>query len=417
MAVNKSPGPSLPESPLVGSSYVGPGISGTAFGYVGVSGTSLARPLTAPPDIGVTLPVEGLAASDGVLGEGKNGVHGVSALDNGVLGENSATGYGVSGTSARGTGVHGVNGSGSGTAPKFGCGVFGESDNGYGVYGASKTASGVYGTSGPLHLAGEFVGNVGITGTLSVTSKATAFDIQHGAVFAQSSGAAPAIVAQSNGSGAGIIAIGSGQGDMIAVLGEPNLPGLAAFLAGDVFVTGTFANPDARFSNNITSNNVIANGNVKAKDVTLSGKLTAIDVILSGADCAEEFDIAKSCQLEPGTVVVFNDEGALSTSDKPYNNRVAGVVSGAGVYRPGVILDRRISDRKRAPVALVGKVYCKVDASYAPIEVGDFLTTSPTVGHAMKAMNPERAFGATIGKALAPFNEGTGLIPVLVTLG
>ena len=151
-------------------------------------------------------------------------------------------------------------------------------------------------------------------------------------------------------------------------------------------------------------------------DVSVTGNVTANDVILSGADCAEEFDIANACQLEPGTVVVFDDEGALSTSDKPYNKRVAGVVSGAGAYRPGVILDRRISDRKQAPVALVGKVYCKVDASYAPIEVGDFLTTSPTGGHAMKVTNASQAFGAVIGKALAPHAEGQGLIPILVSL-
>ena len=70
-------------------------------------------------------------------------------------------------------------------------------------------------------------------------------------------------------------------------------------------------------------------------DVSVTGNVTANDVILSGADCAEEFDIANACQLEPGTVVVFDDEGALSTSDKPYNKRVAGVVSGAGAYRQG----------------------------------------------------------------------------------
>ena len=38
------------------------------------------------------------------------------------------------------------------------------------------------------------------------------------------------------------------------------------------------------------------------------------------------------------------------------------------------------------PLALVGKVYCKVNAQYAPVEVGDLLTTSPTLGHAMRAV-------------------------------
>jgi len=151
-------------------------------------------------------------------------------------------------------------------------------------------------------------------------------------------------------------------------------------------------------------------------NVAVTGNITATDVILTGADCAEEFDILRAGGIEPGSVVVFGDGGSLSTSDRPYNKRVAGVVSGAGAYRPGVILDRRSSDRERAPVALVGKVYCKVDATYGAIEVGDLLTTSPTIGCAMKADDPLRAFGSVIGKALESLDQGCGLIPILVTL-
>jgi hypothetical protein len=34
----------------------------------------------------------------------------------------------------------------------------------------------------------------------------------------------------------------------------------------------------------------------------------------------------------------------------------------------------------------------------------------------MKASDPARAFGAVIGKALHPLQEGRGLIPILVSL-
>jgi hypothetical protein len=57
-----------------------------------------------------------------------------------------------------------------------------------------------------------------------------------------------------------------------------------------------------------------------------------------------------------------------------------------------------------------------VDANREPIEVGDLLTTSPTPGHAMKATDPVRAFGAVIGKALHPLKTGHALIPILVAL-
>jgi hypothetical protein len=57
-----------------------------------------------------------------------------------------------------------------------------------------------------------------------------------------------------------------------------------------------------------------------------------------------------------------------------------------------------------------------VDARYGAIAVGDLLTTSPTVGHAMKAADPRRAFGAVLGKALRPMPSGRGLLPILIAL-
>lgn len=59
---------------------------------------------------------------------------------------------------------------------------------------------------------------------------------------------------------------------------------------------------------------------------------------------------------------------------------------------------------------------CKVDASYGAIKVGDLLTTSLTKGHARKVTDAEKATGAIIGKALGALKEGTGVIPVLVTM-
>jgi hypothetical protein len=146
-------------------------------------------------------------------------------------------------------------------------------------------------------------------------------------------------------------------------------------------------------------------------DVEVTG-----DIRLANADCAEDFDVACLEQVEPGTVMVINSEGALEPSDRAYDKRVAGVISGAGNYKPGIVLDKQASSTNRMPIALMGKVYCKVDASYGAIEVGDLLTTSPNTGHAMKADDPLKAFGAVIGKALQPLDEGQGLIPILIAL-
>jgi hypothetical protein len=140
------------------------------------------------------------------------------------------------------------------------------------------------------------------------------------------------------------------------------------------------------------------------------------DIIVQNADCAEDFDIGDCGTADPGSVMVLGDEGKLHLSTQAYDRRVAGVVSGAGPYKPGLVLDRQQSAPDRLPISLVGKTFCKVDAQYAPIAVGDLLTTSPTPGHAMRAEDPVRAFGTVLGKALRPLQVGQGMIPVLIAL-
>jgi hypothetical protein len=154
-------------------------------------------------------------------------------------------------------------------------------------------------------------------------------------------------------------------------------------------------------------------------DANVSGTLTVgVDIILpsGAADCAEEFDIGTTQEVQPGTVMVLDQGESLRPSERSYDKKVAGVVSGGGDYRPAMILDRHDSSGKRVPIALVGKVCCKVDAQYGAVEVGDLLTTSPTPGHAMKANDPSLAFGAVIGKALRPLESGQALVPILIAL-
>jgi hypothetical protein len=152
-------------------------------------------------------------------------------------------------------------------------------------------------------------------------------------------------------------------------------------------------------------------------NVQVTGNLTvAGDILLTGADCAEQFDSVGITPIEPGTLVVMNDSGALQESELAYDRKIAGVVAGAGEFRPAIILDKIPSDRNRTSISLIGKAYCKVDAGHGPVEVGDLLTSSPTPGHAMKAADQSRAFGAVVGKALRPLKHGQAMIPILVTL-
>jgi hypothetical protein len=178
---------------------------------------------------------------------------------------------------------------------------------------------------------------------------------------------------------------------------------------------------DGNFGNHIVflSNKpgVANNGLKELMRITSAGNVTVPgDILLTGADCAEQFDASDPDALQPGTVVVIDEGGALRESSHAYDKKVAGVISGAGDYSSGILLDNRSGSERRVPVALAGKTYCKVDAEYSPIEVGDLLTTSLTPGHAMKATQFDKAFGAIIGKALKPLPSGSGLIPILVAL-
>lgn len=140
------------------------------------------------------------------------------------------------------------------------------------------------------------------------------------------------------------------------------------------------------------------------------------DIRLVGADCAEDFDVDESQKFDRGSVMTISEGGRLRPCTKAYDQRVAGVVSGAGGFHAGIVMDSRQGQHCRTPVALSGKVYCKIDADYCSVDVGDLLTTSATVGHAMKATDCLKAFGAVIGKALDRLHGGCGLVPILVSL-
>ena len=87
--------------------------------------------------------------------------------------------------------------------------------------------------------------------------------------------------------------------------------------------------------------------------------------------------------------MVINDDGRLCQSQKAYDRRVAGILSGAGSLRPGIVLGRKPSSQGTQAIALTGTTYCRIDATTHPVTVGDLLTTSDRPGHAMSAQDPE----------------------------
>ena len=152
--------------------------------------------------------------------------------------------------------------------------------------------------------------------------------------------------------------------------------------------------------------------------VTHAGRAICNELqLLGGADLAEPFAMSQG-KVPAGALVVIDDKhaGKLKLSNGAYDTRVAGIVSGAGGVKPGLTLSQKSVLDEGQNVAINGRVYCLADAGYGAIRPGDMLTTSDTPGHAMRATDRERSYGAVIGKAMSGLDDGTGLVLVLVSL-
>lgn len=158
---------------------------------------------------------------------------------------------------------------------------------------------------------------------------------------------------------------------------------------------------------------VAINGNLQIRDKNDSKIFIEMG---EGLDYAEGFDIAGSITVKPGTVLVIDPDnpGKLAISKSSYDTKVAGIVAGANGMGSGVRLG---ADQFDYDVALAGRVYCNVDATYGEVSPGDLLTTSPTPGYAMVVDDYAKAQGAILGKAMESLEKSKkGQILVLVTL-
>jgi len=108
--------------------------------------------------------------------------------------------------------------------------------------------------------------------------------------------------------------------------------------------------------------------------------------------------------------------GKMVAASRPYDRRVAGVVSGANDYRPGITLRADDSVKNAVPVTLTGTVYCLASDVNGPIHAGDLLTTSSIPGHAMRVTDVGAAHGAIVGKALEDLKGDRGLVMILASL-
>lgn len=285
----------------------------------------------------------------------------------------SAANAGVFGSSSEGRGLVGRSDNNDGVVGWTGAnnrsGVFGHSTDGIGVTGLSQNGNGVVGQTNPS-TSGAYSGVLGTstngTGVRGYSQnynaiQATSHSNQHAALAAGNEGGGPAIYAQ-----------GGTQG-------------VACIFRGNVQIQ------------------------------SLSTQATILE-FGEGLDYAERFDVSDNAQAVPGTVLVIDPEnpGKLRVSMSAYDQKVVGIVAGGKGLGSGVRLGSSAYDKD---VALAGRVYCNVDATYGAVDPGALLTTSPTAGFAMVAHDYAKASGAILGKAMESLPAGQkGQILVLVTL-
>jgi hypothetical protein len=170
-------------------------------------------------------------------------------------------------------------------------------------------------------------------------------------------------------------------------------------------------NPSTWYSNQAV-NLIIRNGSVSARGIEASY-----------SDLAENY--LSDLDLAPGDVVCLDrSRDRIVLSGSPNDALALGVVS----TEPGVLLNSTYDKQERKagllayPVAICGRVPCKVTDENGPVERGDLLTTSSTPGHAMKA-TPVNVGGVEIyrpatiiGKALEALESGKGIIEAFIAL-
>ena len=357
-----------------GPSYVdngGKGIHGHSQNGYGVYGTSeVGRGVVAFSDTNY-----GLRAVSRTLSAARCS----SSEGSGVEGEAGGAGDGVRGTSKSGNGVHGISETEYGVKGEStaGRGVAAFSDTNYGLRAVSRTlAAARCSSSEGSGVEGEAGGKGdGIRGSSVDGNGVNGFSQNWRGVYGKSTKNAGIVGESVDFDGVW----GISHNPQHAGVSGHNPGGMAGFFDGDVIVTG---------------------------DVKLTG----------GNDVAEHFSVSNPNHVFPGCVMTFNEDGSMQTCTKSYDKKVAGVISGAGYYKPGLILGKAETEIDEMPIALMGKVFCLADATFGSIEVGDMLTTSASPGYAMKASDHLKAFGAVIGKALRPLKEGQGLIPILIAL-
>ena len=181
---------------------------------------------------------------------------------------------------------------------------------------------------------------------------------------------------------------------------------LTGNVTGNVSSSGANTMGTLVLSDQLTTQEIVPDANTT---YDIGTTLLQYNTIYAKATSAQYADLAEvytsDSQYDVGTVVVFGGDAEITQSTLANDTAVAGVIS----EDPAYLMN---SKSEGQPVALVGKVKCKV---HGMISKGDLLTTSGEhPGHAKKAMSP--VLGSIIGKAMED-STTAGESVILISVG
>ena len=390
---------------------------------MGISASVTGSPLTFNPVMGVFGGAPGLGQGAPMTSFPKTKIG---------VGGASDTGYGVAGVSTSAYGVYGYSTSSYGgyfsAAGVSGRGIYATANgsNATALYGSSSDGTGLYAfSSASGKHAASFYNNAGagLNGsTLYARSwNSTADGIALWAHNDHSTSTDATAVLSNDGTGPLLKGFGGNGGEDEFRINNDG----TVLIFNDSGVTTVKIDPS---EGGTTTGSQITlydgTGNVSIEldgDYAGKGRISTQELqITGGSDLSENFDVKPGeFEIGPGMVVCIDPErpGHLKVSRQAYDNKVAGIISGAGGIRTGMLMGQQGSEADgRHPVALTGRVYCRADATTRAIRPGDLLTTSDLPGHAMKVTDHGKAGGSILGKAMTGLENGTGLVLVLVSL-
>jgi len=369
----------------------GYGVFGTSSSNAGVRGNSTngnGGHFTSGGGYGVYAYTSGVSHWDhGVYASSNNGfgVYGKSTNNDGIRGEGNQTGVhgtgnsrGVYGYSPSGNGVYGISANGYG--------VYGYGSNSYGGYFTGASYRGLYARGGTNFYDAYFAGNLGIY----VSNDIFAGGSKAGYVvdLARNDGLDPLQL--------GDVVVITGATD--PVLGEIPVPTVR--LADESASTGVMGVVDRMFA-------------TPAFEKSLPVEITDAWRQLNAESMPGWGGSDDPLPAEHASIPPQADEAARTWKPETPGRFVSHVEAEFLAKATGQ--DPGFSQGAYVGVVTLGAFKAiRVDASYSSILPGDLLVSSPTPGHAMRAIEPLP--GTVIGKALGSLEEGQGTIPVLITL-